>query len=629
MRSKTSCFNAAVFRKNLTRFAPAWGLYTLCLILGTLLIYTNGGTAKNFHFANNFMDLAQIMTMINLIYAPITAMLLFGDLYNSRMCYAIHAMPVKREQLLVTNVLSGLLFSLVPTLVMTALGTVLMGGSCFVNAWQIPLYTFAAANLEYVCFFGMSVFCVMCTGNKLAMALVYGILNFGARIAYWLINTVYTPMLYGVVTPTALSEYLTPVVTMTENPLFEQDNFGDLFERFQGDLSRAVAHFQLTDNWSHLFVWAAAGIAFLVIALVLYRKRDLECAGDAVAFPILEPVFGTLFAIITGCFAQFIVTGIIGYTDSDSMSYLFLAAGIVVGWFAGRMLIERSTRVFRKKNILGFGLLAAALAVSLILTRFDILGISTWQPDLEDIQSVRFGTWYSDNAEFTEEEDIRRILAIQEEALVEKLDQAGPYVIGKDGSWVYNIDSNAALIGVDQMEITDCRYVYRAHITYQLKSGKTVNRTYHLWADGASGDTARELLSRWEVVNGRKNSGDGVDRLQMVMLDLREFYVDGMEGGYVHDPDRALVEGLLEAIRKDCAESHMAQNYYLHNGYFEAKAADEWGNKQKISAIYISIGSERHGWNVEVYPDSVHTIRYLQEHDLLFYDLREENLHYN
>ena len=628
MRSKTSCFNGALFKKNLTRFFPAWGLYTLCLILGTLLLYTNGGTAKAFHFGDNFMDLAQVMAVINLIYCPIVAMLLFGDLFQNRMCYAIHAMPVKREQILLTNALSALLFSLIPTLVMTVLAMALMGNSCFVNAWQIPLYTFAAANLEYLCFFGMAVFCVMCTGSRLTMGLVYGVLNFGARITRWLIDTVYTPMLYGVVTPTALTENLTPVVKMTNEPLFETESYSDLFERFHGDMSRAVAHFSLTENWSYLFIWAAAGIVFLVLALVLYRKRDLECAGDAVAFPILEPVFGIIFAIISGCFAELLVAEILGYRYEASMQYTFLAAGLVIGWFGVRMLIERSTRVFGIKNWMHLGALVAVLAVSLILTHLDVLGIVTWQPKPENIQSVRFGTWYNDNAEFTDEEDIRRILAIQEEALVEKLDQQGPYVIGMDGSWVYNIDSNAALIGKDQTEITDCRYVYRAHIEYTLKSGKTVNRIYHLWADGPSGDTARELLSRWEVVNGRNNYGEHIDRLQLALEELQEFYVDGM-ANYQRNPDRELVEGLLDAIRADCLENNMAQNYYLHTGHFVAKEADEWGNTHKTSAIYISITGRRSGWNVEVYPDCVHTIRYLREHDLLAYDLVEGNLHYN
>ena len=56
MRSRTSCFNATVFRKNLLRFAPVWGVYTLCLVMGILLMYTNGGDMKQYYFARHMTD---------------------------------------------------------------------------------------------------------------------------------------------------------------------------------------------------------------------------------------------------------------------------------------------------------------------------------------------------------------------------------------------------------------------------------------------------------------------------------------------------------------------------------------------------------------------------------------------
>ena len=91
MRSRTSCFNQTVFKKNLLRFAPVWGVYTLCLVVGILLIYGNGGVNKRFYFAYHMADMVAIMAVVNLIYAPIVAQLLFGDLYSSRMCNMMHA----------------------------------------------------------------------------------------------------------------------------------------------------------------------------------------------------------------------------------------------------------------------------------------------------------------------------------------------------------------------------------------------------------------------------------------------------------------------------------------------------------------------------------------------------------
>lgn len=630
MQSKKYSCNTTILYKNITRFAPVWGLYTLCLILGIFLVYSNGGTMKEYHYAANIAQLGQIMAIVNLMYAPIVAQLLFGDLYNSRMCYALHAMPVRRENLLVTNAVSGLLFSLVPTLVMTGFASVLMQGTIFVDAYLLPLYAFAAANLQFVFFFGLSVFCVMCTGNRLGMALVYGVINFGSQIAFWLVDTVYTPMLYGVITPTQLKDNLTPVSTFTNHPLIECDTFSDVRTLFEKNWEDAVAHYTITEHWTTLFIWTGVGILFLLLAMVLYRKRSLECAGDALAFKVLNPLFQVVFSVVSAFFAYSFVSVFIGYyTESSTLEYLLLGVGLVVGWFACQMMIERSTRVFRFRNWLKLAGLTAVLVLSMVLTHFDVFGIATWQPKLEDIESICFGGRYSSDLELTEEEDFRKVLLLQQEALEERLTQDGPYVLAADGSYIYNIDTNAPEIARSQWEIDDCRFVFRARIEYILKSGKHVNRQCWVWADGESADYARDMLSRWDECINRP-SEDGIDHLAEILEELNQIYIGGSAlPVYIKDPDKAFVEGLLEAIRKDCAEHNMAQNYTLHTGYFQEKAADEYGNKYKTHSIYVNFDGVRYGWSIEIFPDSSHTVKYLQDNDLLHYDIFENNLHFN
>lgn len=627
MRSKTSCCNGALLRKNITRFAPVWGLYTLCLIMGILLIYTNGGEMKEFHYASNLVTLPQIMSVVNLVYAAVVAQLLFGDLFNSRMCYPLHAFPVRRGNILAANTVAGMLFSLVPTAIMTILAVALTRDSVFADAWQIPLYGFAAANLQYLFFFGLSVFCVMCTGNRLAMVILYGLFNFGAGIAYWLIDTIYTPMLYGVVTPTRLAENLTPILRFSNDPLMEADNLGTVRQLYQFNWEDAVAHFTVTDRWTALLIWAGVGIVFFLLAMVLYRKRDLECAGDALAFKKLEPVFRALVAVVSACFAYGVVSVFIGYMEDETQGYLFLAAGLVVGWFACQMLIDRSTRVFQFKNWLRLAALTGVLTLSLVLTHYDVLGIAEWQPDVDQIRSIQFGGRYTSNIELTEKEDILRVLQMQREALEERLTQDGPYVQAADGSYVYNIDSNSYLLDKTQWEITDCRFVSRMQIEYVLKSGKTVSRVCWIWADGPGADDAREFLSRWdECIN--RTEPDGTRQLAEALATLTEMYVDGYPQR-IENPERTLAEGLVEAIQKDCAEHNMAQNYTLHTGYFHHKEPDEYGNQYNTRSLYIYIGGKDYGWSVEIYPDSRHTVQYLQENDLFCFDIMENNLHYN
>ena len=97
MKLRTSFCNKTLLRKNITRFSPVWGVYTLCLLVGMGLMYMDADNGKvNFWFASHMAKSIQIMGLVNLFFAPITAMLLFGDLFNSRMCNAIHAMPLRR-----------------------------------------------------------------------------------------------------------------------------------------------------------------------------------------------------------------------------------------------------------------------------------------------------------------------------------------------------------------------------------------------------------------------------------------------------------------------------------------------------------------------------------------------------
>ena len=141
MRSRTSFFNKQLYRKNLTRFAPVFLLYILCLFLGLLIMYQDDrDMARSFWFASRVAESIQVMVAVNLLFGPLIAMLLFGDLFNSRLCMGLHAMPVRRETIFVTGVLSGLTFSLVPTGLMTLACIPLLNATCVVNAWAIALW---------------------------------------------------------------------------------------------------------------------------------------------------------------------------------------------------------------------------------------------------------------------------------------------------------------------------------------------------------------------------------------------------------------------------------------------------------------------------------------------------------
>ena len=74
MKSKTSFFNKTVFKKNLTRFAPVMAVYTLCLILGMMMLYQiNEEMGRTFWFASRIAGNLQLMGLVNLLFAPLVA----------------------------------------------------------------------------------------------------------------------------------------------------------------------------------------------------------------------------------------------------------------------------------------------------------------------------------------------------------------------------------------------------------------------------------------------------------------------------------------------------------------------------------------------------------------------------
>ncbi len=613
MRSGTSCFNKTVFRKNLLRFAPVWGVYTLCLVVGILLLYSNGGSAKYYHFASHMTQLVEIMAVVNLIYAPVVAQLLFGDLYSSRMCNMLHAFPLRRECWFLTHVVSGLAFSLVPTAVMAAIATPLLAGSIFENAVALAWWIFLASNLQFICFFGMAVFCVMVVGNRFTMLAAYGLLNAGAGIAYWLIDTVYTPMLYGVITPTALSEMLTPVNHMVNQQYIQTSaNLYDLREVFGEQLKGAVATFTITDQWWRLWMLAGVGLVFALLGLVLYRIRDLECAGSAVAFPILRPVFLVCCSIFVASAGQFFLYNFLGLYQGN---FPILTVGLVAGWFIGKMLTEHTTRVFNLKNCYGLAALAAVFAVSLWMTHVDILGVETRLPERDKIQSVTFS-----GREFTEDADIDTFLRLHADALENRAEEPGIYAL-VDGQWVQGF-------GDLDREDPDSRFTYvdSVRLVYEMENGKLIKRRYNVWVDSEyvsseAGRIMEDYLTGWETVNNRLTTVNGVEYnvLDLILRDVDSIYVDYMEENS-QEHQAALAKearSLIAALQADCAAGNMVQNYFYHTGFFRVE--DEYSELGYYNTpeLGISIASEDYHWWISIYPDSVNTLRWLEEHGAL------------
>ena len=169
MQSKTSYFNATLFRKNLTRFWPLWGLasfigalFPLAVLLD--MVHRGWNVLSAPDFTGMYYDAVSAVPVINLVYAALCAMAVWSYLYNARSVGMMHTLPIRREGLFVTNVLSGLTMMAIPyavTGVLLVLVTMLFGGFEPVGV----LVTVLGVMGESLFFFGLATLCAFIVGN--------------------------------------------------------------------------------------------------------------------------------------------------------------------------------------------------------------------------------------------------------------------------------------------------------------------------------------------------------------------------------------------------------------------------------------------------------------------------------
>jgi len=537
MNEKTPFLHKTLLRKNLTRLAPLWGGYLLCLLLGGTMLPNR---EDPFFLVSNMAGLHELMAPIGLALAFLTVQVLFGDLYTPRIYATLHAMPLDRGVIYRTGVVSGLLVSLVPTAVLALILVFPLSQLAAPNASLLALSWWIYANGYYLFFFGAGVVCAMLAGNRLGQTALYGIVNLGGTLMLFLVRQVYEPLLYGFVTPERPFTRLSPGVY---GWLY---NAVDVKFTWTNQVVDGTYTF-VPELWRYVLVVAVLGALLTVAGGRLYRRRNLEKAGDFLAWDPLQPVVLAAISLCAGAALPFVGQELF-YRSAQWLAYLFLAVGVSVGWLAGKMLLERTVWVFRPRNFWGLGLLAGVLAVSLGLTKLDVLNLEYRMPDPQKVVSVSIDRGVSDDPAFLEKVMSFHTLALENRVSPELVGEVG----GEDGA-----------------------YIDTLRIFYNLENGDDVARIYSFPVASPAGEAARQLLSSPECVFDTifvqgSDSSFAYIREQTV----RSFSAEPVSISLFYDEDRLspapehmtreTVDDLVEALLEDCREGTMTQNTFYH-----------------------------------------------------------------
>lgn len=620
MKSKTSCYDPATGRMAVRRFVPVWVLYTLGLLLVTVTCLSNSGGYVS-EMLNTLQAYIQYMGVINFGYALVLAQLLFGDLYTPRLCYAIHALPVTRGGWFGTQIILGIVGSLLPNLLNAA---VLLP---FLTEFRIAvLWWLAASELQFLFFFGVAVLCAICGGNRFGMLILYGIINFVHVLVAWLWMKLYASLLYGMYIR-SVSVLLSPLVQIVSGRFFNIHTTPTKVpvpsQSGTYEIKHVVDSVTLEPNFWLLLAYAVVGIAAIWLAMRLYRKRKNECAGDLLAFPRLElPVLilCTLAAGGIGHMAAYVFNGFNG-----NMRYPMLFIGMIVGYYICLMLLKRQVNVFTGRSVPPLAALCAMMLLSLILTGLDPLDVTGRVPEAQEVASVNMSYSYmAQNAtETSDPELIAGALEVHQQALREHREREASRplltrIFGDEGREI----EFPAMDG-------DFQRVGLFYIRYTMKDGSTLNRIYHIPETSPAVAALREYFSRPEVVfsdHGREfldenGSPDAfLDSVEMVQIDCGHVMDEFDSGKRSRFLDREEIKGLVDAILADCAQGNASQIGMLHN-------MDGWDYIDLCHSYYRSFDEDIIGvgdyavdygyldnFRLVVYPECTNTFNWLAEH---------------
>ena len=485
MTSKISCFDRAVFRRALKKTAPVWILYTLYELLLPLRLFSfcRGVSSCTDDFLvqieKTILGYARInASLLPFLLGGLLAWVLFFWLFRAGTAYFYAALPVRRETLFLTNYLTGLLLCAAPALLSSLLLWAVgagFGAAVFVPAMQV----FTATMLGFLLFFSFAVLVCCVVGQMAAMPIVYVILNFTFFVLETIVRHLLFTFVYGMPysqssTMQSFALHATPVLGLLQGGFRVQT---DWLER---DGMYYMEYAPRLEGWSYLGMLAVLGLVFALCAFLLLKHREMERSGDVIAVGWLRPVALYVFTIGCALVLGALMAELFSSNTSDNFWYvlLFSCAGAFVGYFAGKMLLQKTVHVFRS-GWLGLGACCLALLLAFGAAEFDLFGYSRYLPERSAVQAAGL-THYQSNGLYTTQDDafIQDVLNLRTAAVSEKSKQEHR--------------RHAYQLGTD--------YTEQFYITYRMTDGTLTERYYSIVYSEADLEDPDSLISRFSAL---------------------------------------------------------------------------------------------------------------------------------
>lgn len=595
MTSRTSFFNRAIFLRELRRTAPLWIMYLLLILLLPFGILSSYDPARSFEPIGNIISYTNAFSsVIAFLYGAVLAWILHASLFRATPTNYYAALPIRRETLFVTRYLTGFAAAAVPNLLAAVL-TYFVTSALGNPKPEVCLVFFGASTLGFLFFYGLATVCCMVSAQVIMMPILYIILNFVAVVVEIILVILMESFVYGM--PQIYSRVMEPF-----SPLYQM-----LFRDFGGYSDIRGFHFE---DMGYLAVLGAVGIAFSVLAFILFRQREMERSGDVIAVRWIRPVFQYAFTL--GCALVFcqVVKSFVASSDfshSFATVMVLLLLGAVIGHFVVRMLLNKSLRVFQG-GWKSLGICCVILILGFGAMRLDLFGYCTYIPDVSQIRAVSLQSYNLNGLSYpvTDLASVEQVTTMHQHFLDER-------------AYLSELDSNYTPF----------------YLAYELENGKTVVRKYRLplneqQTQSALTDEFCAIYDSLPFVLAREVPADvTAENITSCTIEYQNYREDKTEKFYEEDTSVAegaavsVVDGYssytlgsaeAQTLFADCVLPDFADSSLGRNETYPL-----WDNTHSFSSFSITldfqcrVGDGSRSFYISLSDDAARTIAYLQE----------------
>ena len=411
MPSERTFFNKAIYKRALSRFWLIGAAYAAVLCFLTLMCgrYFNFDTKEIAEYVSYSIlsNLTRREIVAAAIAAVVMAVAVYGWMFRKTSAAYISALPVTREALLISGMLAALTILILPCLFSMLVSLLLYGGAGPVYVSSLLCST-AAVVLMNIAFFGLASFCTVFTGNAAVLPALYVIALYGFVGIEVVIRYIAEFLLFGVRGTGWELAVLSPVYYFSNN--------------YVGSYSHAIP---LTA------IYAAAGVILAGLAVIFFRHRRMEAAGETVAVPALRPLFRWGLAAVGALGMALLILKTVFNVGSHAagndgtparVAILLLAMlfGAAVGWFGADALMRKTLRVF-DRHWKGLGVFCALLCALVVVTELDVFGVERYQPDADEIgYAAVYGWGEYIPKRIMQPENVEALLSLQKDIIANK-----------------------------------------------------------------------------------------------------------------------------------------------------------------------------------------------------------------